>query len=198
MRKRWVAWSVVGLASAVLVACASDKEPAEMAIKAAENAVNAAVAEASKYVPDQVKSVQDAVKGLKDSFAKGDYKAVLTGAGDVTAKAKALADAAAAKKAELTKSWQEMSSGLPKVVEAIKSRVDVLSKSKKLPANVSKATVDSARSGLAQINKTWTDAQDAFKSGNVADAISKANAVKTQAAEIMTKLRMEVPAALKS
>jgi len=32
----------------------------------------------------------------------------------------------------LTKAWQEMSGGLPKMVEAIKSRVDILSKSKKL------------------------------------------------------------------
>src|SRR5262245_509789 len=174
MFKRWFTGSVVMVALA-LAACASDKDPAEKAIKAAEDAVNAAVADASKYVPEQAQAVQDALGKLKDSFAKGEYKAVLAGVGDVTARAKALTDAATAKKAELekqraelTKDWEAMSGGLPRVVDAIKSRVDILSQAKKLPAGLDKATVDAAKSGLETINKTWTDAQDAFKSGNVA------------------------------
>ena len=205
MFKHWFARSIVVVAALALAACASDKEPAEKALKAAEDAVTAAVAEGSKYVPDQAKVVQDALRGLKDSFAKGDYKAVLAGAGDVTGKAKALTDAASAKKAELekakaelAKSWEEMSGGLPKVVDAIKSRVDILSQAKKLPAGLDKATVDGAKSGLETINKTWTEAQEAFKGGNVADAVAKAKTVKTMAADIMTKLGMAVPDALKS
>jgi hypothetical protein len=49
-----------------------------------------------------------------------------------------------------------------------------------------KTAVESAKSGLESMNKAWTD------------ALAKANAVKSQAAEIMTKLGMPVPAALKS
>jgi hypothetical protein len=198
MLTRWCARSVIILISLALVACASDKEPAEKAIKAAEDLVNSTVAEASKYVPDQAKALQDSVKGLKDSFAKGDYKAALSGAGEISTKAKAVADAAAAKKAELAKSWANMSAGLPKVLDAIKSRVDILSQAKKLPAGIDKAAVEGAKSGLDTITKTWADAQSAFTSGNVTDALAKAGTVKTQAAEIMTKLGMEVPAALKS
>jgi len=56
-----------------------------------------------------------------------------------------------------------MSAGLPKMVEAIKSRVAVLSKSKKLPKNLNKAKFESAKAGLAQITPTWTDADNAFK-----------------------------------
>ncbi len=189
---------VVVLAGLLLAACASDQGPAETALKAAEGALNSAAAEAAKYVPDQVKAAQDQLKGLKDSLAKGDYKAVLSGAGDLTAKVQAMGSAVAAKKAELAKSWQDVSSGLPKVVDAIKSRVDILSKAKKLPATVDKAAVEGAKSGLEAIDKTWNDAQASFKSGNVADALAKAQTVKAQAAALMTKLGMEVPAALKS
>ena len=146
----------------------------------------------------KARAVQDALKAAKDSLAKGDYKAALTGSSDVTAKAKALGDAVAAKKVELAKSWESLSGGLPKVVEAIKSRVDILSQSKKLPANLDRASVDSAKSGLEAITKTWSDAQAAFKDGQVTDAITKAKAVKAQAVDVMTKLRMEVPAALKT
>lgn len=198
MVKRWCARTVVVLATVLLAACASDKVPAETALKAAENAVNSTVAEASKYVPDQAKALQDNLASLKASFAKADYKAVLSGAADLTGKTKAVADAAAAKKDELTKSWTDVSGGLPKVIEAIQGRVDILSKAKKLPANMDKTAVESAKSGLESMNKAWTDAQASFSSGNLADALAKANAVKSQAAEIMTKLGMPVPAALKS
>jgi len=205
MLKHWFARSVLVIAALALAACASDKEPAEKALRAAEDAVNAAVADGSKYLPDQAKAVQSSLQSLKDTFAKGDYKAVLAGAGNVTSQAKALADATAARKAELekmkaelTKDWEAMSSGLPKVVDAIKSRVDILSQARKLPAGIDKAAVDGAKSGLETINKTWSEAQEAFKAGNVADAVAKAKTVKTMAADIMTKLGMAVPEALKS
>jgi hypothetical protein len=198
MPKRSYARVVLALVALVLAACASDKVPAETALRAAEQAVNAAVAEASKYVPDQAKALQDSLGSLKDAFAKGEYKTVLAGAGDLTTKAKALADAAAAKKAELSARWADMSGGLPKVIEAIQGRVDILSKAKKLPANMDKAALDSAKSGLDSMNKAWADAQASFSSGNLADAVSKATALKAQAAEVMTKLGMPVPEALKS
>jgi hypothetical protein len=205
MVKHWFARSIVVIAALAFVACASDKEPAERALKTAEDAVNAAMPEGSKYVPEQAKAVQETLRGLKDRMAKNDYKGVLAGAGEVTAAATALTAAATAKKAEvakmtaeLTKTWEDMSSGLPKVVEAIKSRVDILSQAKKLPAGVEKAAVDGAKTGLETIDKTWAEAQEAFKSGNIADAVAKAKTVKTMAADIMTKLNMPVPEALKS
>lgn len=198
MVKRWCALTMVVFASVLLSACASDKVPAETALKAAEGAVNTTVAEASKYVPDEAKALQDSLNSLKDNFAKGEYKAVLAGAPDLTAKTKALADAAAAKKADLTKSWADVSGGLPKVLEAIQGRVDILSKAKTLPANLDKTAVDGAKTGLESMNKAWADAQASFSAGNLADALAKANALKSQAAEMMTKLGMQVPAALKS
>jgi predicted small secreted protein len=198
MLKPWFVRSVVVLTGLLLAACATEQGPAEQALKAAENAVNSAAAEAVKYVPDQVKTVQDQLKSLKDTYAKGDYKAVLGGASDLTAKVKALSAAAAAKKAELTKSWEDVNAGLPKVVDAIKRRVDILSKAKKLPATVDRAAVDAAQSGLQTLDKVWNDAQASFKSGNLADALAKAQTAKTQAADIMTKLGMDVPAALKT
>ena len=77
-------------------------------------------------------------------------------------------------------------------------RVDIHSKAKKLPANLDKAAADSAKTGLESMNKAWAEAQASYSLGNLADALAKANAVKSQAAEIMTKLGMTVPAALKS
>ena len=194
MRKT-VSIIIAALMVVSLAACSGGKVPAEQAIKAAEDALTGVKAEASKYVPDQVKSVEDALNAAKDSFAKKDYAAATTAATSVAAKAKELIAAAAAKKNELTKSWEDLSGGLPKMIEAIKSRVEILSKSKKLPANLDKAKFEGAQGGLAEISKVWDDSNAAFKEGNLADALAKATAVKEKAAEIMSTLGMQIPEA---
>jgi len=181
----------------ILSGCAGDKGPAEAAIKAAEEAVSATVAEASKYVPDQTKSLQAALAATKEKFAKGDYTAALADAKSLTDKAKEIASAAGAKKAELTKAWEGLSTGMPKVLDAIKGRVDVLSKSKKLPANLTAEKFASAKSGLDEMTQQWTAATESANGGNLMDAITKGTAVKAKAAEVLTALGMPVPDALK-
>jgi hypothetical protein len=189
---------VIVVAGWLAVACASDKVPAEQAIKAAEAAVAAGRDEAAKFAPDQLKAVEAALASVKDKFAKGEYKTALAEAQALPAQARAAAEAAAAKKAELTKVWTELSAGLPKMVAALKSRVDVLSASRKLPANIKADTLAQAKSGLATVTQTWTEASEAFKNGRLADAVAKANTVKARTAEIMGTLGMQVPAAAKS
>jgi hypothetical protein len=196
---------LVVLMGLTLAACASDKGPAEQAMKAAEDAFAAVKAEAGQYVPEQAQAVQDGLAAMKANLEKKDYKAVLAAAPDLAAKATALGAAASAKKAEmeakaaaLTKTWEGLSAGLPKMVDALRSRVEILSKAKQLPAKMTKATLDEAKAGLATIDQAWTDAQAAFKDGKVEDAIAKANTVKDKAVEIMTKLGMQVPPAATS
>ena len=187
------------LVAILVAACGSaDKGPAETALKAAEEAINSAKGEASKYLPDQVRSLDSALAATKEKLSKGDYKAVLSEAPALTSKAQEIASAAAAKKAELTKSWEGLSSGMPKVVEAIKSRVDILSQSKKLPAGMSAETLAQAKAGLSEITQQWTAATEASKGGNLMDAVAKASSVKVKAAEVLTLLKMPVPEALKS
>lgn len=81
--------------------------------------------------------------------------------------------------------------------EAIQSRVDILSKSKKLPANLDKAKFDEVKAGLAEAIQVWGDAQKAFSSGDLADAVSKAKTLKDKATEMMTTLGMQIPAGAK-
>ncbi|HSE91332.1 MAG TPA: hypothetical protein VLJ79_34305 [Candidatus Binatia bacterium] len=186
------------LVATLLAACGSaDKGPAETALKAAEEAINSAKGEASKYMPDQLKSLESALAATREKLSKGDYKAVLSEAPALTSKAQEIASAAAAKKAELTKSWEGLSSGMPRVVEAIKSRVDILSQSKKLPAGMSAETLAQAKAGLSEITQQWTAATEASKGGNLMDAVAKASSVKVKAAEVLTLLKMPVPEALK-
>jgi hypothetical protein len=189
---------VTVLVAALLAGCTSaDKAPAEAAIKAAEAAVATAKAEAAKYMPDQAKALDATLAAAKDKFAKGDYKAALVDAQALTAKAQEVASAAAARKEQLTKTWAGLSEGLPRVVDAIQSRLDVLAKSKKLPANLTAEKVASAKAGLADMTKQMASATETFKAGNLPDAVAMATAVKTKAAEVLTTLNMPVPPALR-
>ena len=195
--KKWLKYIALMVLILFAAACAGDSKPAEEAIKAAEAAIDSAKGEAIKYIPDQVKGLEDSLKAAKDAFAKKDYMATLNAAKDLPGKAKDLAAAAAAKKTELTKTWEDVSSGLPKMVETIKSRVDILSKSKKLPANLDKAKLDGVKAGLTEATQIWGDAQKAFSSGNLADAVSKAKTLKDKAMEMMTTLNMRIPSGAK-
>jgi hypothetical protein len=186
------------LAAALLASCGSaDKGPAEAALRGAEEAVNVAKADVAKYMPEQAKSLDVALAAAREKFNKGDFKGALADAQAATAKAKEAASAAAKKKEELGKAWEELSTGMPKVVDAIKSRVDILSQSKKLPAGMSTDTLAQAKAGLNEITQQWTAATEASKGGNLMDAVAKASSVKVKAAEVLTLLKMPVPEALK-
>lgn len=194
MRKMILAVAVVLFLGTMIVSgCSSQKGPAEAAITGVEEALNASKAEASKYVPDQVKALEDGLAGLKEKFQKGDYKAVIAEATPLLNQAKGLADAAKAKKEELTKAWTEMSATMPKMVEAIQGKVDELSKTRKLPANLTKEGFEETKAGLSAIKEEWAKAQENFTAGNIAEAVTATRSIREKGAKVMETLGIPVP-----
>jgi len=196
MKKQSV-WLVATLAAVLVVGCANQKAPAEQAVAGAETALAAVRDDAQKYVPDQLQAVDSQLAALKDSLTKGDYKTVLTGAPTLNSAISSLKDAAEAKKADaeaaLAKAkdaWGPLSAEVPRMVEAIQSRITALSKSHHLPKGVTKDGLASAKSGVDSLKSMWSDASNASASGDFTTAVSKAEAVKDKAAEIMKSLGM--------
>jgi hypothetical protein len=182
--------------SLFLVACVpANKEPASEAIKAAEGAFNAVKGEAVKYIPDQAKGVEDAIKAAKENFDKGNFETALDTAKAIPEKVKVLTTAVAVQKAELTRSWEEISGGMPVMLDAIKDKLDILSASKKLPKTLDKARLEGAKANFEAAAKMWDEAKSTFAGGNVADAIAKAKTVKEKAMEVMNNLGMQAPEA---
>ena len=179
--------TAVALCCVALVAC-SQKGPAEAALKAAEASMNEIRAEGSKYAAEQTKGVLTAYASAQDAFNKGDYKVAMEIAQGIPAKSKDVVAAVAAKKDELTKSWNALSASVPGMVEQIKAKVDALSAMKKLPKDMDAAKLEGAKAGLADLQKSWGEASDAFKSGNLIDANAKGNAVKTKVTDQMAAL----------
>ena len=194
--KKHSVW-LLALAAVLVVGCANQKAPAEQAVAGAETALAAVRDEAQKYVPDQLQALDAQLAALKDSLAKGDYKAVLTGAPTVNSAIRSLKYAAEAKKADaeiaLAKAkdaWGPLSTEVPKTIDAIESRVADLSKSQQLPKGVSKSSLAAAKSGMDSLKSMWSEASNASGSGDFSTAVSKAQAAKDKAAQIMRSLGM--------
>lgn len=188
---RIVKYAYIVLLAAMVVACARDKEPAEAAIKAAGQAIDQIRGEASRYAPDQLKQLEDALKSAQDAFAKKDYKAALDAASTLSAKAQDVAKAAAAKKAELTKSWEDLNAGIPQMMDALKSRLDILSKAKKLPAGLDKDQLAALTSGYDEAAKQFQAAKDAAGAGDLNKAIEAGQAIKQKGMEMAAALGLK-------
>jgi hypothetical protein len=194
--KRQFVW-LLALAAVLVVGCANQKGPAEQALAGADTALAAVRDDAQKYVPDQLQAVDAQLAALRDSLSKGDYKAVLTGAPTVNSAIRSLKDAAEAKKADaeaaLAKAkdaWGPLSAEVPKMIDAIESRVTALSKSHHLPKGVTKNGLAGAKSSVESLKSMWSEASNASASGDLTTAVTKAQAVKDKAAEIMKSLGM--------
>lgn len=189
---------VVLMAMTTSAACGDGgKAAADAAMQALQSSYDGIKADAAKYVPDQAKGIDEAFTAVQDTLAKGDYMKALTDAQGLTGKVGELGAAVAAKKADLTKAFEGLSTGMPAVVEGLQAQVESLAKTKKLPAGVTKEAVDAAKAAVPALSSSWEDAAAAFKAMNLTDAMAKAQTVKAKAAEVMTSLGMTVPDILK-
>lgn len=183
-------------ATLVFAACANQMQPAQKAIADINGALEAVSADATKYVPDQLAAAQGKAAALVASFDKKDYAAVLTGAPPVLAEVQGLASAVAEKKDEIAKTlnveWTGLAASVPPVIDAVNTRVDTLSKAKRVPKDID---LSDAKSGLADAMARWDTAQSAFKSGNVADAVTAGKDAKAKAESAATALKLTLPEA---
>jgi hypothetical protein len=191
-------WVLATLAVVLVAACANQRAPAEQAITAAESALTNIRDMANRYAPDQLQAVDAQLNGVKDSLAKGDYKGVMAAMPALNTAISNLKDTATANQqqaeaasAKAKDAWGPLSSDVPKMVDAISSRVDILSKSHHLPKGVTQDSLAAAKSGLDSMKSAWSDASNAATSGDYTTAVSKGQAVKDQASQIMQSLGMK-------
>src|SRR5258708_12565318 len=195
--KKLSVWLLAALAAALLAGCANQKAPAEQAVADATAALSAVREDAQKYAPDQLQAADEQLRSLKDSFAKGDYRAVLTSAPTLTSSIRALKVAAEAKKADAQialprakDAWGPASTKVPRMVELIDTRVAALSKSHQLPRGVTRDGLAAAKPGVDSLRSMWSDAANAAAAGDFTSATAKAQTAKDKAAEIMKSLGM--------
>ena len=190
-----IAKVILGVVAATLLftGCARQKDEATKALSAIETSVSALKEDGTKYAPVAYQGVESTLNTLKDSLAKGDYKSVIAGTPELNNAVDSLKTAIASGKEQFeaaSAEWNSLSTDVPKMVEAIQSRVDILSSAKKLPKNVSQEAFNSAKSGLDMMKAQWNEASGAFMEGKAAEAVEKAKAVKAKGAEVLAALGM--------
>jgi hypothetical protein len=195
--KRYLTLMLIVAIGLFMASCGSGKKVAatNAAIQAAEDAYNAAKPELMKYVPDQAKSFEDAIAGARASLDKHEYDAALAAAQALPGKVKELTAAAAAKKDELTKSWQDNSPGIAKMLQTIRGKLTIWSIPKEAPKSLDKKKLKAGRKGYEEAAAMWEDAKNAFSKGNLPDATAKADTVQGKAMEIIKSLGIKAPAA---
>jgi hypothetical protein len=177
----------------LFVACANQMEPAKNALDNINTTLNSVSADAQMYVPDQFAEAQTKVAALTASFEKKDYAAVVAGAPTVLAEVNGLSGAAAAKKDEMVKAlgneWRSLAASVPQSLGAVQTRIDALSKTKHLPKDID---LGAAKSGLADATSAWDKAQEAFKAGNPANAVTAAKDAQGKVASAAAALKLNL------
>jgi hypothetical protein len=177
----------------LFVACANQMEPAKNALDNINTTLNSVSADAQKYVPDQFADAQTKVAALTASFEKKDYAAVVAGAPAVLAEVNGLTGAAAAKKDEMVKAlgneWRSLAASVPQSLGVVQTRIDALSKTKHVPKDID---LGAAKSGLADATSAWDKAQEAFKAGNPADAVTAAKDAQGKVASAAAALKLNL------
>jgi hypothetical protein len=192
--KMFVALTATALA---LAACANHKEPAEKAIAQVESALAEIRADAEKYAPEDLKGLDESVATLKRGFGNKRYSEVLTAQPSVASAVTALKETIAKAKADNEEilaaaqaEWTQLNASVPPLVDAIQGRVDTLTKSRKLPKDVDKATFETIKTDFETVKTDWTSATQEFTAGAAADAVRKGRAARAKAEEIQAKLGM--------
>ena len=198
-------WLATGVAAMLMLACSSQKDPAEQAITRIDNQMDAVHDTAAKYSPDLLQSVQTQVTSIKESYAKGDYAAVLaatpavtTAIGNLKQDANTKSAAADAAEAKVKQQWRDLTYEVPRLVETLHTQMDTLTKARNLPKGLSKTAFASVKDGVASLDGMWTDANNTVSSGDYAGAVTKGQAVKDKALELMHTLGLKPDAATKT
>jgi hypothetical protein len=191
-------WLAASAAAMLMLACSSQKAPAEEAIAKIDTSLEAIHDTAAKYTPDTLKSVESQVSALKQTFAQGDYSGVLAAAPAVTTAVASLRQEALTKSSEadaalakVKQQWRNLTYEVPKLVADLHTQVDSLSGGRGLPKGVTKASFASAKDGVASLDAMWTDANNTVSSGDYEGAVTKGQAAKDKATELMHTLGMK-------
>jgi hypothetical protein len=190
-------YAVISMAALILVACASQKEPAQKQIAAIEATLAAASADETKYAADKLYDVQYRLGRLKLYFDNQDYAAVVAGGPEVLRLAQGLAPVAAAEKSrilrELNDQWTGLATSLPGEVTAIHERIDTLS-AKARKKQTQGMDLEAAKAGAGDATALWAKAQAAFAAGNLGEAVSTAKDVKEKVAASAASLKLDLSA----
>jgi len=185
-------------AAAILITGCGDKGPATNSVTLASEAVEKVRVDATQYAPKELAAVDATVARMKDNLAKENYKAVLKDVPQINAEYKTVQETTESNKtliAAAQNEWQELNTQVPKTVEELDARVQTLSTGK-LPKEVTKETLASAKTELDAMKATWAEATTAASAGDTLAATDKGRTAQAKGEKLKEQLAIDASASV--
>src|SRR5688500_14938115 len=185
--------ALLPLAAAMILAGCGKADTSQSVIGQAEGAVTTVRDSAQAYAPEELKSAEAKLAQMKQDHEQKNYEAVVAAVPDMNAQIKSINDAVAAKQVASVaaeQEWTTLNQEVPKAVEVIQARVDELAGSAKLPKDVTKETVATAKTELETVKATWAAAEADASAGKLVEATEKGRTVQAKVAELKTQLHV--------
>lgn len=180
--------------AASLAAGCSQQDSAQTAIDAAEKALAAVHEQAQKYIPNRYAELKGELDAARRDFDDEQYLRAIDQVKDIPAKARVLAEAAAAARetlaAQLTVEWTRLTGALPDKLSALEARLAELGKANRLPKGVTRDTLGRFEAGAGVARSAWNEASAAFDAGNLEGAVARALESESLTNELMIVLEM--------
>ena len=180
----------LALSLLVLAACSSQKEPASQALANLESSVAELKADGERFAKEQAAAAEQGLANLKAAFDRKDYKTVVADSPAVQKQVSELRETVAARRQEFeaasaraTESWNGLAAEMPRYLDTLQKRVDLLVKQRK----VAKGTTEDSLL-LDNVRNLWADASNLFSAGKPVDAAARAEEARAKAQELAQKL----------
>jgi hypothetical protein len=183
---------VLAAASVVLFAVACNKGPAEEAIQVADREIAAAQGELAAYAPAELAALLAAVRQARAQVEQGHYTEALKAARAVPDGVRAALAVAAAEKEKRVATWRELAQSVPRLTEAIATRIAWFTEAKRLPRGMDEAGFAGARADLEAVTRAWAEASAVFQGGDVPGALRAGREVEAKAEALATSLGLVV------
>jgi len=184
-------------AAAILITGCGDKGPATEAVASATESVEKVRVDAAQYAPKELAATDATLARMKQNLAKEEYKAVLKDIPEINANYKIAVETTESNKtliAAAQNEWQELNTEVPKTVEELDARVATLSQGK-LPKEVTKETLASAKTELEGMKATWAEATAAATAGDTLAATDKGRSVQVKGEKLKEQLAINASVA---
>ncbi len=172
--------TLAGLLAAAALAVGCNEGPAEAALKFAEEELAAARTELARYVPRELERLEAAIRDARAEVGKGHYTDALRAAQGLPARIAAASATAEVKKEELARAWAALARALDPAIEALVARMAEAAAPDRMPKGMQPDGLAAAQAELGAIRVEWARAGEAFRSGDVPEALRAAQDVKTR------------------
>ena len=182
--------ALLPLVAATMAACGGGT--AKSVVSQADGALTNIKEEAATNAPHELQTTQDTLARMKKNLDAHEYDAVTADVPKFNEQfiaLKAAMEANQGKVVAAVQEWQTLNAQVPKTVDEIQKRVDSL-KPEKLPKDVTKEELETAKTDLETLKAQWAEATAAAMASNPIVASEKGRAVQAKAEEVKSSLGM--------